>query len=240
MKSRFYNFTKEEIYDAIISSSTQKECLNKLGFKHERNIDTFKKVVLEYGFQTEFEELKQRSKEFNKTHLKKITTNNCLNKDLEPKIFKENSNFDRGSIKRYITRNNLIDYVCAKCGNKGEWQGEKLNLQLHHINGINNDNRLENLTFLCPNCHSQTDTFGTKDPNKEKLKKLEQETKRAKRELVKQEEINNRKKYFDSIDTSKYGWISKAEKDLGISHTQIRRWINKYYPELQVFSRKPG
>ena len=35
----------------------------------------------------------------------------------------------------------------------------KLTLQLDHINGINNDNRKENLRFLCPNCHSQTDTF---------------------------------------------------------------------------------
>ena len=39
----------------------------------------------------------------------------------------------------------------------------KLTLQLDHINGINNDNRKENLRFLCPNCHSQTNTFAGKN-----------------------------------------------------------------------------
>lgn len=50
-------------------------------------------------------------------------------------------------------------YVCENCGIT-EWQGLALTLHLDHINGINNDNRLENLRFLCPNCHQQTHTWG--------------------------------------------------------------------------------
>ena len=46
------------------------------------------------------------------------------------------------------------------------WNGKPLTLQLHHINGNNRDNRLENLTFLCPNCHSQTDNFSGKNTEK--------------------------------------------------------------------------
>ena len=49
--------------------------------------------------------------------------------------------------------------VCACCGNAGRWQGQPLTLQLDHVNGRYNDNRLENLRWLCPNCHSQTETF---------------------------------------------------------------------------------
>lgn len=48
---------------------------------------------------------------------------------------------------------------------------KELILELDHINGIRNDNRLENLRFLCPNCHSQTPTF--KGRNKTKNKKVE-------------------------------------------------------------------
>lgn len=52
-------------------------------------------------------------------------------------------------------------YVCESCG-ISEWQGQPLTLHLDHINGINNDNRLENLRLLCPNCHQQTATWGNK------------------------------------------------------------------------------
>lgn len=52
--------------------------------------------------------------------------------------------------------------VCSECGIGPEWNGKPLTLQLDHINGISNDNRLENLRFLCPNCHTQTETYSNK------------------------------------------------------------------------------
>ncbi|KKM73984.1 hypothetical protein LCGC14_1404920 [marine sediment metagenome] len=48
---------------------------------------------------------------------------------------------------------------CRGCGVTDEWNGEKLVLHLDHINGNRDDNRLENLRWLCPNCHSQTPTY---------------------------------------------------------------------------------
>ena len=47
---------------------------------------------------------------------------------------------------------------CALCG-ISEWAGKDLSLHLDHINGIHDDNRLVNLRLLCPNCHSQTETY---------------------------------------------------------------------------------
>ena len=62
-----------------------------------------------------------------------------------------------------IIKNNIIPYRCNDCNNDGYHNQKPLSLQLEHKNGINNDNRLQNLCFLCPNCHSQTNTYSGKN-----------------------------------------------------------------------------
>lgn len=65
----------------------------------------------------------------------------------------------RGHIKARLIREGLKDDRCEICG-LDEWLGRPLGLELHHVNGEGNDNRLENLMLLCGNCHSQTDNWG--------------------------------------------------------------------------------
>ena len=61
-------------------------------------------------------------------------------------------------LKWKLFSNGIKQYKCEKCGCT-HWEGKQIILQLHHINGNNTDNRLENLQILCPNCHSQTDNY---------------------------------------------------------------------------------
>lgn len=79
-------------------------------------------------------------------------------------ILVENSTYQNiGRLKIRLVNEKILKYECVKCNNDGQWNGEKLVLQLDHINGVRDDHRIKNLRFLCPNCHSQTKTFGGKN-----------------------------------------------------------------------------
>jgi 5-methylcytosine-specific restriction endonuclease McrA len=97
---------------------------------------------------------------------KSFVRNRHGEKRKDEEVFVENSTYARHKIKDRIIRQSLKPYICQECGLDGNWNGKVLSLQLDHINGINNDNRLENLRFLCPNCHSQTDTWCGKGKRK--------------------------------------------------------------------------
>jgi len=68
----------------------------------------------------------------------------------------------RWNIKQRLIAAGLKPKRCERCG-IAEWRNAELSLSLHHINGDRHDNRLENLELLCPNCHSQTPNFGSKN-----------------------------------------------------------------------------
>jgi 5-methylcytosine-specific restriction endonuclease McrA len=65
----------------------------------------------------------------------------------------------RHHLKRRLLKEGLKENRCEQCG-IATWRGKPLSVQFHHVNGDGQDNRLENIIFLCPNCHSQTDTYG--------------------------------------------------------------------------------
>jgi HNH endonuclease len=64
----------------------------------------------------------------------------------------------RGHLKSRLIGLGFKEDRCELCG-ISEWRGAPLSLALHHVNGDGQDNRLENLQLLCPNCHSQTENF---------------------------------------------------------------------------------
>jgi hypothetical protein len=68
----------------------------------------------------------------------------------------------RITIKRHLLRAGIIVNRCDWCG-LSDWRGLPLSIQIDHVNGIHDDHRVENLRMLCPNCHSQTDTFAGKN-----------------------------------------------------------------------------
>lgn len=86
-------------------------------------------------------------------------------------VFCENSQVTQHCLRGYIERHQTIHYKCSVCGCDGKWQNGIIKLEIHHINGINNDNRIENLTYLCPNCHALIENYRGK--NKENTPHVE-------------------------------------------------------------------
>lgn len=78
-------------------------------------------------------------------------------------VFVENSTYARHLIKKRILKQDLIKYECFICGLGPIWNNHPMPLILDHINGINNDNRLENLRFVCSNCDTQLPTYKSKN-----------------------------------------------------------------------------
>lgn len=154
MENKIYKLSDEQFVELLKKSSTISEVLFKLGYTVKGN---------SWGYS----QVKRRMDDLNldysifkgKSAVIKITKLNNVRKE---DILKENCKHQRTVLRRYVIKNNLIPYKCAICGCT-EWQGKTLSLELDHINGINNDNRLENLRFLCPNCHSQTSTYGSRN-----------------------------------------------------------------------------
>jgi phage anti-repressor protein len=75
--------------------------------------------------------------------------------ELNKYILKKKSNVKNEELTLFIVDREILPYECKKCKNDGTWEGKPLHLILDRLNNIFNDNRYENLRFLCPNCFSQ-------------------------------------------------------------------------------------
>ena len=108
-------------------------------------------------------------------------------------------------LKNRLFNEGVKEYKCEKCG-ISEWNGKHITLEIHHINGNHNDNRLENLQILCPNCHSQTINFNGKSKNlncDDALQKLRE------REQVRQQEIEETKQRWGMV--KKYTKVDRTK-----------------------------
>ncbi len=82
---------------------------------------------------------------------------------LDEEVFVRNSTYPRHRLKARIIRQNLLPYNCNICGIEPIWNDKPMPLILDHVNGVRNDNRIENLRLICSNCDSQLDTYKSRN-----------------------------------------------------------------------------
>jgi 5-methylcytosine-specific restriction endonuclease McrA len=133
------NIPQQEFIDICNSSESMAHAASKLGL----HFTTFKKYATNYGcYNTNQSGLGTKKNKGNILEINKISS--------------------RAGMRNRIIKGNLILHECNEC-RISEWKGKKLSLHLDHIDGNSWNHELSNLRFLCPNCHSLTDTYTGKN-----------------------------------------------------------------------------
>ena len=154
-------YTDLEFIEAVRTSISITEALRKIGLRPSGGNSThFKFIANELN--VDWSHFKGMGHMAGKRHNHTPTT------PLEKILVINSAHSSRNNIKRRLLKAGLMVYVCATCG-IDEWKDKPLALHLDHVNGHPTDNRLENLRLLCPNCHSQTPTFCSKQRYDKKL-----------------------------------------------------------------------
>lgn len=140
-KNQIYELSREEFQELLDKSSSYKEVLLYFGLEFDNNnITIIKQIIKKYNLDI--------------TKLEK----NCIKQNNVDNIFVKNHKLDNTKVKNILLNIELKTYECEICGIT-EWENKNIVLQLHHIDGDNTNNEIQNLQILCPNCHSQTDNY---------------------------------------------------------------------------------
>lgn len=153
MISKVYQVSDEQFKEIIATNYSYSDCLRALGLKTRggSSTDTLKRRITELNCSTK--------------HFNREKSGAYKQYTLE-EILIENSDYVAiARLKKRLIDANKLEYKCAICG-ISEWMNKPISLQLDHINGNPRDHRIENLRFLCPNCHSQTETYAGKNKSK--------------------------------------------------------------------------
>ncbi len=150
-----WTIDKEGLRNVLQGSSSIQQALSNLKVPVAGgNYATLRRRSKQEGLEADFEALRLRGL---REGIRQTT--DARKTDFASILVSNSSYLNRGRLKIRLISAGLLKNKCAKCGSPPEWQGNPLVLVLDHINGVNNDNRLENLRLLCPNCNSQTATF---------------------------------------------------------------------------------
>lgn len=149
-KANRRSWTDEQLTEAVVSSFSMGQTVEKLGLKATAagNRNTVKKYIAQLALPTDH------------WHGQGWVGKRAGHPTRKPLVeyLVENSAYSTSYLGQRLRKEGLLPYECSVCG-ISEWRGEPISLELDHVNGQPRDHRIENVRFLCPNCHAQTPTW---------------------------------------------------------------------------------
>lgn len=208
-------YKKEILKKIVAESDTMAQVLRKLNVNVSGGMHSFIKSKIRY-FNIDISHFKGKSHN-NRGNVRKLGKTDFENKYLKKLEFRPNTH----KLKERLLKFKIKRHKCENC-HKTKWLGNKIPLEIHHIDGDSTNNKINNLILLCPNCHSLTDNFSGKNKNKKKYTSNKNKNRYGLNRKVKRPSFEHLKKDLGKMNYSAVG------AKYGVSDNAIRKWIKMY------------
>lgn len=217
-------YSDTEFTQIVMQSYSMSEISRKLGYGSHSG-DSLQRI------RKRIDKLHISTSHFSNMNKRQIVRN-------EENIFIKNSTVSQNTLRNWYKKRNYTPYICSICGQPPFWKGKQLTLILDHINGCNNDDRLENLRWVCPNCNQQLPTTNGKNHKKNKkiyycvdcgiriTRGLRCIGCNAKTKIIPEcDMLTNKEELKELIYTKSFVEIGKQ---FNVSDNTIRKWCKKF------------
>lgn len=152
-------WTDEQFIEAVKTSLSYAEVIKKIGLKPAgSNYDTVKNKIKELNLDISHMTGKAWNQGEKYRPVKEA-------RPLDEVLVEHSTWINSNNLRKRLLKERIKEHKCECCGNT-EWMGQPIALELHHVNGVKDDLRIENLQLLCPNCHAFTDNYRGRNINK--------------------------------------------------------------------------